>query len=214
MTSRHPPSDGAIRRLPYLALLLLLLLPAAACRPEGGDHVALYVLPSVYPFTLDGCTDAGVGERRSCDPVNLVFPSASLPEVEAALIEQEWSTAGIGGVQFLFLHESGTLLSQHAQLFRAAAPASNGQPARYHIRLWELPGDLTVGAVHHESGLLQHVIEDDWEAAEAVVRSSLCATARSCSTTLAFPDQLQLQGGDEEWRGTRNDGVPTIIVLR
>ncbi len=81
---------------------------------------------------------------------------------------------------------------------RAGAGATGAPPALH--------------ALHHEQGVLAHRIDQDWEAAEARVRSMLCSgTTLVCETGEPIARQVAIQGDDGRWRGWANDGQPTLI---
>jgi hypothetical protein len=165
-------------------------------------------------FTLDGCSPPTEEDlaRGRCDPVNLVFPGKSVVDVELALRQAGWTGWGIGSVQFVRVDGTPELQRQQLQLFKPDQDSSNGL-SRYHIRLWELPGPITIGAVHHETALPLHRLDSDWEQAEQAVRDDLCPIASACEESAVLQAQLAVQGDDEIWRGLRNDARMTVILL-
>jgi len=173
---------------------------------------------SFHPFTMDPNNDTCVQwtepsglATRNCDPVNLVFPEMSWQQVTDALEAQGWTTSSLGSTQRLHLADETTLIQQHVQLVR-----SDGRIRRYHIRLWEAPGPVTVAAVHHEKGRIIHTIDKSWEDSEAFVASQLCGFGFSCTTTDVLTEQLRIQdldpdGDPDTWRGWLNNGAATVV---
>jgi hypothetical protein len=191
-------------RVAGLAGGLVLALLAGVAFSEADDYRGM----PFHPFTLNGCTGIPVHEgHANCDPINVVFPGRGAAEVLEALQTQGWTTAGFGSRQYLHL-SSETLLPQTAQLF-----LHESADKRYHIRLWDVPGG-TIGGVHHEAGIIEHVIDRDWEDAEAFVSSQLCQRPNSCEESAVVGEQHAAQGGDEEWRNRGNDARALIIRLR
>jgi hypothetical protein len=186
-----------------LAAVTAIYGPPAPARADTDTHGTL----SFHPFTMDGCTTATPGShgRGNCDPVNLVFPDATWQEVRDALIAQGWTTSGFGDTQYVHVGASA-VVAQNVQLFR-----SSGSFVRYHMRIWSAPGGMAIAGVHHESGIFQHTIDMDWDAAEAFVASQLCGPGRCHGIPLAL--QSSLQGGDGEWRGWANDASATAIYF-
>ena len=168
-----------------LAFALALLVSTAYSLVEDAAPAL-----GVHPFT--SCQ--AVGGIADCDPVNLIFPGKTWPEVRDALQADGWTTAGFGSRQQL---RSGDAVSREdEQMFLADTPGS-----RYHIRLWQGAGLITYAAVHHEVEnlhALTHTIDMDWEAAEAFVASTLCPIARGCPSTAVFAEQERIQSGDLE----------------
>ena len=166
---------------------------------------------SFHPFTMpldNGCVRLSDdhGTSYNCDPVNVLFPDRTWPDVLRLLLDNGWTKLDLGSIQRLHFGDS-TLYGQDAQLFREDAPDK-----RYHIRLWEVRGvasTVTVGAVHHEEGRLQHRIDMHWDEAEAFVAGQLCGSA--CSTTGLLVNQDLAQGSDGVWRGWANDAKATVV---
>jgi hypothetical protein len=152
-------------------------------------------LVALHPFTLDGCREIGADEstRGSCDPLNLVYPDSSAADVQGALMTAGWTASGFGSPQSVLLTETGLLIGQTLQLFKEDRGTLEGPGSRFHLRLWQVPGGPTVGAVHHETGLFVHFIDEDWETAEAEVRQDLCVVA-DCSTGPPFEEQITAPG--------------------
>jgi hypothetical protein len=187
-------------------ILMLTMKGAAAAETDVYSGVAF------HPFTLDGnnstCipwTDSDIGQTRNCDPVNLIFPGQTWLEVRDLLLSKDWSTSGLGSGQWLHYAGPG-IYPEDEQLYK-----SDGNNARYHIRLWQAPGStlVTFAAVHHESGILIHTIDMAWEQVEAYMGNQLCAP--DCDQTEPLAEQIRMQGGDEEWRGWANNGSATVI---
>jgi PKD repeat protein len=163
-----------------------------------------------HSFTLDSSNstcipydDGDVGPTRNCDPVNLIFPDRTWQQVRDLLLADDWSTSGGGSSQWL--HYNGPeLYVENEQLYK---PGTLFGP-RYHIRLWQAPGEtlVTFAAVHHEDFL--HNINLDWEQAEAAVASALCDP--NCQQAY-LPTQVTIQGEDGEWRSWGNNGSATVI---
>jgi hypothetical protein len=195
--------------------LLSLTTPLAAiCASDGVDVAPPFDIAALHPFSLDGCREVTPDgrDRGSCDPLNLVFPDSSAADVQESLVSAGWTVSGFGSPQTVLIIETHRQISQTLQLFKEDRGTLEGPGSRFHLRLWEVPGGPTVGAVHHEAGLFVHFIDQDWEAAEAEVRQDLC-TAADCSTGPRLEEQSRLQGGDDEWRGRHNDARPTHIPL-
>jgi hypothetical protein len=198
-------------RLRLAMLVLLGLLGVTGTAAAVSDT---YGGATFHPFTMPGntgCvrwTDAVEGTTYNCDPVNVIFPSQTWTQVRDRLRARGWTTSGFGSSQYLHF-DTSMLVRQHSQLFR-----SDGFARQYHVRLWQI-GSLTVGGVHHESGIFQHTIDRDWDASEAFVRSQLCASA--CSSTFLSQQWAMQDGvdgiadGDRLWRGWANDGNAAII---
>jgi hypothetical protein len=187
-------------------ILMLTMTGAAAAETDFYSGVAF------HPFTLDGnnstCipwTDSDIGQTRNCDPVNLIFPGQTWLEVRDLLLSKDWSTSGLGSGQWLHYAVPG-IYPEDEQLYK-----SDGNNARYHIRLWQAPGStlVTFAAVHHESGILIHTIDMAWEQVEAYMGDQLCVP--DCDQTGPLAEQIRMQGGDEEWRGWANNGSATVI---
>jgi hypothetical protein len=123
-----------------------------------------------------------------------------------------WTDNGLGTVQAIVPVDSDVMVTQSVQLFKDDRSALDAPISRYHLRLWDATSNTTVGAVHHESGFVIHAIDRDWELAEAKIRDDLCASA-TCTLGPLFEEQSRLQGGDDEWRGKRNDARPLVIQL-
>ena len=162
-----------------------------------------------HPFTMDpsngSCvpwTEPSGLATRNCDPINLIFPGRTASQVTSLLRTKGWTTSGSGSTQWLHFDVETTLVAQHVQLFR-----SDGFLRRYHIRLWERPGPVTVAGVHHERWWFGHVIDRSWDASEGFVRSQLCG---ACSSA-PLAQQAAIQGNDGEWRGWANDANATVV---
>ena len=128
----------------------------------------LYLGVAFHPFTLDednttcvDYVDSDIGPTRNCDPVNLVFPGRNWMQVRDLLLNDSWSLSGGGSSQWLH-YDDAQLYVEDEQLFK---PGTLFGP-RYHIRLWQAPGDtlVTFGAVHHEDFI--HNIDMSWEEAD------------------------------------------------
>jgi hypothetical protein len=193
--------------LDLIALLLSLMLAVAqigAGQSDDGIETAF------HPFTLEQCTSARIEDTglSNCDPVNLVFAGASWEQVRDVLQSQGWTAEGAGSRQVILY--DGIAIPDVEQLFLVEASG-----ARYHVRLWQVSATVTLGSVHHEAaGLLPflHRIDQDWEAAEALVAGQLCPEAAACFSTSQLAEQRRTQNG-EQWRGWRNDSRARLIVL-
>jgi hypothetical protein len=192
-----------VRRVAIAAILAAAVggaaVPAAAESPPTASFGA---------FTLDpgnqACipgTDPSVGATRFCDPINVIFPGQSLDAVVARLQAAGWSN-GSGTEQWLAVGTS-TLLPVGWQL---GWPDGSDPTQRYHVRLWQVAPNLTVGNVHHEHGT-PHQIDMPWDQAEAFLAGPLCSW---WCRHLPLPEQSMVQGGDL-WRGWQNDGIATVI---
>ena len=188
-------------RIPFVtaSIVLALWVGQALSYTEDSFEAAEF-----HPFTLGTCTASG-----DCDPINLIFKGRTSSQVRSALQAQGWTTFGFGSNQQLHFANENVLYAQDVQMF-----LYEGFDRRYHIRLWQVPGTkITVGAVHHEEGILEHAILNSWEESEALVAGQLCPIARSCSQeTLAAQDSIQ--GGDGWWRDHANNASATVIRLR
>jgi hypothetical protein len=171
----------------------------------------VYLGVAFHPFTLDednttcvDYVDSDIGPTRNCDPVNLVFPGRTWMQVRDLLLNDSWSLSGGGSSQWQH-YDDAQLYVEDEQLFK---PGTLFGP-RYHVRLWQAPGDtlVTFGAVHHEDFF--HNIDMSWEEAEAYVASALCDP--DCQQTALLPVQNEIQGGAGEWRGWANNGSVTVI---
>lgn len=197
-----------------LAVVFLVSIPIASAISDTYGTVYF------HPFTMDPNNTTCVpttdhGGTRNCDPVNLIFPGKTWQQVRNALLARGWTTFGLGSTQWLHVGSTGneTLIRQHAQLFRP-----QGWERRYHIWLWEAPGPLTIGAVHHERRVgFKHVIDMDWETAEAFVAGQFCPPA-SCTTTTTLTQQSNIQSATTDddnnpntWRTWANNMQATII---
>jgi hypothetical protein len=163
-----------------------------------------------YPFTLGDCTPARADShgRGICDPVNLIFPERTWTEVLEEMKELDWTPLGLATNQWLQLGVQSVLFKQNTHLFFWQRDGS-----RYHIRLWQA-GSTTFGAVHYEKAITTHVIDKDWEDAEAFVAEQLCPDKAVCRLTELLTHQQSIQGGNEYWRGWKNDARATVISFR
>ena len=188
------------------AVIMMIIMARSAAADTD-----VYLGVAFHPFTLDDenntCVDfndSDIGPTRNCDPINLVFPGRTWQEVRDLLLGDDWSLSGGGSNQWL--HYDGTELHmEDEQLFK---PGTLLGP-RYHIRLWQAPGEtlVTFAAVHHEDVI--HNIDMAWEDAEAYVANALCNP--DCQQTGLLTVQSAIQGGDGEWRGELNNGSATVI---
>jgi hypothetical protein len=186
------------------AVLAALALAPAADAFRGSFHGATFAAFTIAPGNMD-CVqvhDDVLGWTGDCDPVNVVFPRATLGSVVARLHAAGWIDT-TGSTQWLYFGDA-TLVPVAAQL---ALPDGPDPTMRYHVRLWQAAPHLVLGAVHHEHGT-PHRIDMDWDAAEGVLARSLCSGA--CGR-LAIPVQWTLQNGAADWRGWSNDAVATVI---
>jgi hypothetical protein len=144
--------------------------------------------------------------------VNLVFPNATWEQVREALRAEDW-TSGSGSTQWLHFNDA-TLVPQDGQIV-----LQEDFSHRYHLRLWQVPGSdppVTLGAVHHESGLFRHTIDMAWEDAEGFVAGLFCGSGSSCESTGPLTEQLGIQsldpdGDPNKWRDWANDGSATVF---
>ena len=196
----------------FLLTLLGYLIVMLAMTGTAAAETDVYSGVAFHPLTLDEdnstCipwTDSDIGQTRNCDPVNLIFPGRTWMEVRDLLLSQGWSTIGLGSGQWLH-YDGPDVYPEDEQLYK-----SDGNNTRYHIRLWQAPGNtlVTFAAVHHESVILVHTIDMAWEQVEAFVGQQLCAP--DCEQTGPLAEQIRMQGGDEEWRGWANNGSATVI---
>jgi hypothetical protein len=127
-------------------------------------------------------------------------------EVRDLLLNKGWLTSGLGSDQWLH-YDGPNVYPEDEQLYK-----SDVNDTRYHIRLWQAPGNtlVTFAAVHHESGILVHTIDMAWEQVEADLGDQL--RAPDCEQTGPLAEQIRMQGGDEEWRGWTNNGSATVIL--
>lgn len=196
-----------MRRIVMAALVAAALGGVAV--PARGDTP----LASAFgPFTADpgnvDCiagTDPVAGATRFCDPINIVFPGQSLDAVLARLYAAGWSN-GSGTVQWLRL-DGASFVPVDWQLGWADGPDPT---QRYHVRLWQVAPNLTVGNVHHEHGT-PHRIDMPWDEAESFLAAPLCSW---WCQHLPLPAQAALQDGTGSWRGWPNDAVATVIPTR
>ena len=195
--------------------LFALGAPAALGTTDAAEGLVF------HPFTMDSGNSTcvpwtdGAETTRNCDPVNLLFKGKTWQQARDALVAKGWTTRGSGSNQRLHF-ASSTLVVQNVQLFR-----SDGFSKRYHIRLWQTGSPAsTLGAVHHERGTFNHVIDIAWESVEAFVRGQLCsgaAPAFACTTSASLTSQLAIQALDPDgnpttWRGWANNGSLTVIT--
>ncbi len=195
--------------------MALLIGLAVACGGGGSSPAAAPIVAvdvsTVPAFTLNGCTPRSEGLRGHgrCDPVNLIFPGVEVAQVAAAFIAAGWTLETLGATQVVLAGDRE--LPQVVQLINS--DGTTVAPQRYHIRLWQLPDRLTIGAVHHEVASVGHDIDRDWEAAEARVRADLCKAGVSCEDGDLMEEQRTQQRGTDRWRGFQNDARPSIIRL-
>lgn len=161
------------------------------------------------PYTVDpgngdcvAATEPGIGATRLCDPINIIFPDQSLDAVLARLHAAGWSN-GSGSEQWLHF-DTSTLVPVEWQL---GWPDGSDPTQRYHVRLWQVAPNLTVGNVHHEHGT-PHQIDMPWDEAEAFLATPLCSW---WCEHLPIEAQTTQQGGTDFWRGWGNDGIATVI---
>ena len=189
-----------------IALAVLGLIgatPAAAASPPW-DGVSFHPY-SVDPGNADCVpwSDPVIGTTHECDPIDLIFPGQSLPQVVDRLHAAGWTDTG-GTSQWLYV--DGVLVPAGAQLGRADGPDPT---QRYHVRIWQAATDVVVGNVHHEHGS-PHRIDMAWDEAEAFAATGLCASW--CGHVhLTAADAIQ--GPDGSWRGWPNDGDATVVPL-
>ena len=186
--------------------MIAAVIAAAVC----GAAVAHAEAPSTEafgPFTLDpsnaDCVPAtlpSIGATRLCDPINVIFPDQSLASVVARLQAAGWSN-GSGTMQWLAVGQSLVPLG-----WQLGWPDGPDPTQRYHVRLWQVAPNLTVGNVHHEHGT-PHQIDMPWDEAEAFLATPLCSW---WCRHVAIEAQAALQGG-ELWRGWENDTLATVI---
>ena len=134
-----------------------------------------------------------------------------MTEAAAALVAEGWTLESLGSAQIVLVPSSNQELPQVVQLIDS--DGTTVAPQRYHVRLWQLPNGLTIGAVHHEIASVGHEIDRDWENAEARVRANLCKGPVECEDGDVIEDQRTQQRGSDRWRGFVNDGRPSIIRL-
>ena len=146
--------------------------------------------------------DTGV---RYCDPVNLVFLGQTLEDVKLSLLAAGWiNSTRRGSDQFLRSQTQG-FRQQDLQLLFYESLRS-----RYHVRLWDVPGQMmVVGAVHHEEGVYHHKIDMDWDEAQRFVEKQFCGD--ECGTSELLSNLSFVQGDTESWRGLANDGRAALI---
>ena len=197
-------------------MLLLVALSAALALSSSPVSAASdsYAGVSFHPFTMDASNGSCTlspdehGATKNCDPINLIFPGKTWQQVRDALRARGWTTAGVGSTQYLHVGD-GSMVPQDVQLFR-----KDGGDRRYHIRLWQARGTtptMTVAGVHHEQRVkTSHVIEKDWDVAEAFVAGQFCPSA-TCTSTDLLTQQWSIQGQDQEWRGKKNDAQATVL---
>ncbi len=167
-----------------------------------------------HPFTMDWTnTDCilrdedgdGTDDVRNCDPVNLLFVDLDVNQVIGALDLQGWSTTILGSNQSLHF-ETDDLIGQSEQLVKTEGTT------RYHVRLWQVPGQSsTVGAVHGEL-IIVHTINTHWEEAEAFLGGDLCDLLFSCAESDLLPAQWDIQEQGTEWRGWNSNGRLTVVT--
>jgi hypothetical protein len=194
---------------PKLAVLLFVVGVFVVAPGKLGASTDYYGSLAFHPFTLENCTPPTPDShgRGNCDPVNLIFPGKTVTQVRYALQARGWTTWGFGSTQYMHFN-TDSLTPQNIQMYRY-----EGFTTRYHIRLWQGPGPVTIASVHHEQGFFTHTLDRDWEHSEAFIASQLCATARSCGLA-SLPEQDATQGADGEWRGLANDARARVITLR
>jgi hypothetical protein len=193
-----------VRRLAIAALVAAAA--GAAALPARAD---MPLAPTFGPFTSDpgngdcvAASDPASGATRFCDPINIVFPDQSLDAVLARLHAAGWSN-GSGTVQWL-RSDAAKLLPVAWQL---GWPDGSDPTQRYHVRLWQIAPNLTVGNVHHEHGT-PHQIDMAWDQAENFLATPLCSW---WCRHLPLDAQLALQNGTDLWRGFENDATATVI---
>ena len=170
-----------------------------------------------HPFTTDPnnrtCVDWPSENTGNCDPIDLIFPDQSIPEVRDRLLSHGWSTSGFGSTQWIHFDDSESFIAQGDQLFFSYS--ADGKSYRYHLRLWDYSGTV-FGAVHHEVGSWFHTIDMSWDEAEAFVTGQLCDATINCSKTDPLSQQLIIQdldddGDPDKWRDWGNDGRAALI---
>ncbi len=207
--------------LPRLLCTALITLTLAACsgskEPPASTPMPTVEAPvdlaSLPAFTLGQCgaPSAETAGRSRCDPVNLVFPQTGFAVVTGALVTAGWSLIGVGSPEYVIEPATSELLPASVQLFETQGQGAAA--ARFHVRLWQLANGDTIGAVHHESGGVEHQIDLDWEAAEDEIIRALCTAAAVCSDGGVLAEQEREQGNSQRWRGFRNDWRPAVIRL-
>ena len=198
---------------PAVLFLGLLIACSGGQSPAAPTATVAVDFSAVPAFTLNGCTPRSnelLGHGR-CDPVNLIFPDARVGDVAAALVRAGWTIETLGTSQIVLAPSDSRELPQVVQLIDS--DGTTVAPQRFHLRLWQLPDRLTIGAVHHELANIGHEIDRDWEAAEGRVRENLCGAGAACEEGEVIQEQLTQQRGTDRWRGFVNDGRPSIIRL-
>ena len=196
---------------PLFALAAALVLGVAAVAAASDSYAGA----RFHPFTLvrnGGCVpDAQHAGYGDCDPINLLFPGRTVDQARALLQAHGWQL-GLGSTQWLHFDNARKVYQQDVHLVVYDSPTT-----QYHVRLWQVRGartTLTLGAVHHEmrSGF-SHVINMDWDEAEAYVRGQLCGTEAACGIAeLATQASMQAaQGTPGAWRGWANDATATVV---
>lgn len=173
---------------------------SASADPPLGDAFGPFTIDPTNPACV-AMTEPSIGATRLCDPINVIFPGQNLAQVVARLQAAGWSN-GSGTVQWLDLN-TPTLIPVGWQL---GWPDGPDPTQRYHVRLWQVAPDLTVGNVHHEHGT-PHQIDMPWDQAEAFLAAPLCSW---WCRHVPLPQQAALQDGDL-WRGWANDAIATVI---
>lgn len=204
-------SSGRITVLSLLTVLLFVVIGRADAVFDTYESIVF------HPFTMDwGNTDCiprdedgdGSDDVNNCDPVNLVFLELNVNQVIGALELQGWGTTIIGSSQSLHF-ATDDLVAQSEQLVKTD---TDSIITRYHVRLWQVPGQThTVGAVHGEI-IFIHNINTHWEDAETFLAGDLCVSNFSCDESALLPAQWDIQGQDSEWRGWNSNGRLTVIT--
>jgi hypothetical protein len=189
---------------------LCALTLAAVATADGGTPRDSYLGVSFHPFTTDGGNGACIpwsdptgAVTRNCDPVNVLFPDQTLAQVEQRLAEHGW-VPGSGSTQQLLFGGGSVGVPEDAQMIFPQDAAD-----RFHVRLWQLPG-FVAGAVHHDLGVTNHVVDIPWDVSEAFLATPICAT---WCEHIALPDQSAIEGGTGLWRGLPNDATATILPI-
>lgn len=201
-----PESRNAqgVRRFLIAALLAAAAIGAVQSARADAPPSTAFGAFTVDPGNGDcvAATEPGIGATRLCDPINIIFPNQSLGSVVARLQAAGWSN-GSGSVQWLHF-ATNTLVQVEWQLGWQDGPDPT---QRYHVRLWQVAPNLTVGNVHHEHGT-PHQIDMPWDQAETFLAAPLCSW---WCQHLPLPDQAAMQGDSMLWRGWLNDAVATVI---
>jgi hypothetical protein len=159
----------------------------------------------VWPYTQDTRVPWRTRIAWLVDPINLLFLDTDTAALMEALGQVGWRRPRIGAAHRAWIDGRPMRMSDDAAL--------GPNHERFHVRFWDAPAGLVVGAAHREveGRRVEHVVTS-WDAARAKVIADLCSLGweRGRPTPLiAAPNLRGLPGDGRAWRVGLSDRAPT-----